>query len=86
MNRTQIYLTEEQRQLIERRAADAGVAKAVIVRELLDHGLGIDGGRREAVAAVDATAGLLADHPDWPDWLAAVRGRSTKDRLRDLGL
>jgi tetratricopeptide (TPR) repeat protein len=36
-------------------------------------------------ARVDETAGLLADAPDWPEWLAAVRGRGADQRLRELG-
>ena len=86
MRRTQLYLTDEQRDRIARQADDAGVSQAEIVRRLLDGALGIDAGTEERVAAIDATAGLLSDAPDWPEWLERVRGRGSGRRLRDLGL
>lgn len=86
MRRMQLYLTEEQRRRIAQRAEDVGVSQAEVVRRILDAGLGIDAGARERVAAVDATAGILAGHPDWPEWLGQVRARPAAERLRDLGL
>lgn len=86
MRRTQIYLTEEQRGGIARNAIDAGVSQAEVIRRILDRALGITTGSDERVAMVDATAGVLADYPDWPDWLGDVRGRDADARLKDLGL
>lgn len=86
MQRTQIYLTEEQRRRIARRAADAGVSQAEAIRRILDEALGIGEGRDERRAAVLATAGIVADAPDWPEWLRRVRGRGSDGRLRALGL
>lgn len=86
MKRTQIYLTDEQRERIARRAEDAGVSQAEIIRRVLDEALDIDTRDEERVAAVDATAGILPDAPDWPEWLAAVRGGGADRRLRKLGL
>lgn len=82
----QIYLTDEQRRLIARRASDEGVPQADVIRRILDVGLGIEVHHDERLAAVRATAGILADYPDWPEWLADVRGPGTADRLRRLGL
>ncbi|HEU5004104.1 MAG TPA: CopG family transcriptional regulator [Actinomycetota bacterium] len=85
MRRTQIYLTEEQDQLVGTRARELGVSKAAVIRQLLDERLGIDeGGEREA--AILQTSGLLADYPDWPEWLASVRGPSADEKLHRLGL
>lgn len=86
MRRTNIYLTDEQLRRIARQAEDAGVSQAEIVRRILDVGLGIDQGSAERIAAVEATAGILRDYPDWPEWLARVRGKGADRRLRDLGL
>jgi plasmid stability protein len=86
MQRTQIYLSEEQRRRLARRAADAGTSQAETIRRILDRALGINRGPDERLDAVDATAGVLSDHPDWPEWLRAVRGRGTSKRLRELGL
>jgi hypothetical protein len=86
MQRTQIYLTAAQRQRIARRAADAGTSQAEVIRGILDDALGLDDGRRDRREAVLATAGLLHDAPDWPEWLDQVRGTGAADRLRRLGL
>lgn len=85
MKRTQIYISEEHERLIAARAADAGVSKAELIRRLLDEGLGIDDGADGRVRALEQTFGILAAAPDWPDWLAAVRGDSADERLRRLG-
>jgi len=85
MQRTQIYLTDEQRRRIASLAADASISQAAVIRRILDEALGVDDGARARVAAVDATAGILADAPDWPEWLAAVRGSGADERLSSLG-
>ena len=86
MRRTQIYLTDEQRTEVARRADDAGVSSAEVIRRILDAALGLDDHADARVAAVDATAGVLAGAPDWPQWLASVRGRGADERLEQLGL
>ena len=85
MKRTQIYISEEQDRRIARRAADAGASKAEIIRRLLDRGLGIDDGAEVRLRAVDETFGILPEAPDWPEWLAQVRGVDADERLRRLG-
>lgn len=86
MQRTQIYLSAEQRRRLARRAADEGTSQAEVVRRILDSQLGIREGTDERVAIVQRTSGILAAYPDWPDWLADVRGSGTSARLRELGL
>lgn len=86
MQRTQIYLTDEQQQRLAGRARDARVSKAEVIRRILDHDLGIDDGVGDRLAAIDTTAGLLPDAPDWPEWLGAARGRAGGSRLDALGL
>jgi hypothetical protein len=39
---------------------------------------------KERVAVVDATAGLLRDAPDWPEWLASVRAGTADERTPEL--
>lgn len=85
MRRTQIYITDQQDRLIAARARDAGVPKAEVVRRALDEALGLDDGRDARRRAILATAGVLADAPDWPEWLAEVRGSGADERLRRLG-
>jgi hypothetical protein len=86
MERTQIYLSAEQRRQIARLAKDEGISQAELVRRILDRALGFDDGAEARVAAIDATAGILSDAPDWPEWLSAVRRDSADERLSSLGL
>lgn len=58
--------------------------KAEIIRDLLDHGLGIDDGEETRRRAIIATAGAAAEEDDWPTWLARVRGGSAAERLDRL--
>jgi hypothetical protein len=86
MKRTQMYLTEAQRSRLAERARAERVSEAEVVRKILDEALGLGGGLADRLAAVEDTAGLLADHPDWPQWLREVRDRPAEERLRELGL
>jgi Ribbon-helix-helix protein, copG family len=86
MHRTQVYLTDEQRRRLARRAADEGASQAEVIRRILDRELGILSGVDERLAIIAKTSGVLADHPDWPEWLKDVRGPGTAQRLRRLGL
>ncbi len=86
MLRTQIYITEEQQAELARRASAVGVSKAEVIRRILDRGLGLDGGEDDDRAAILATAGILSDYPDWPEWQRSVRGRTSDERLSALGL
>jgi len=81
-----MYLTESQRRRLAARARAAGVSEGEAIRQILDEALGLQGDEEARLAAVDETAGLLADAPDWPDWLAQVRGDGADERLRQLGL
>lgn len=84
MHRTQIYITKEQDARITQRAADAGVSKAEVIRRMLDEGLGIEDGAKIRRSAIEATAGLLHDAPDWREWLSDVRGSGADARLKSL--
>ena len=87
MQRTQIYLTDEQRRRLDQRARDAGVPMAEALRRILDEGLGISASRADRLAAVDESAGALADGETWQEHLERVRQPGGADaRLRSLGL
>lgn len=86
MQRTQIYLTVDQGDRIAEIARDLSISKAEVVRRALDRALGTGDAEREDRVVIASTSGLLADYPDWPEWLSAVRGQSADERLRSLGL
>lgn len=81
-----MYLTNAQRSRLAARARASGVSEGEVIRRILDDALGLRSDEDERVAAVQETAGLLADAPDWPEWLRQVRGRGADARLRELGL
>jgi hypothetical protein len=86
MQRTQIYLTEEQDERLRRIAADRQISKAEAIREILDREFDADGSAADDRAVLRATAGICSDYPDWPAWLEQVRSGSAADRLDSLGL
>ena len=87
MKRTQIYITDEQDARIGQRAKELEVSKAEVIRQILDVYLGVAGdAERQAREIIQATSGILADYPDWEEWLASVRARPADERLRALGL
>lgn len=65
--RTQIYLTEEQRQRIDRVTASEGIPMAEVIRRALDEYLGDEG---DAAAALSSTFGVAPDAsaPSREDW------------------
>jgi predicted amino acid dehydrogenase len=86
MRRTQIYITEDQDRRLTALAGDRHVAKAVVIRQILDAALETGDAEAEARAAIVATAGICADAPDWPEWQRDARGRTADQRLRDVEL
>lgn len=85
MHRTQIYITSEQARELKAEARRRRISMAQVIRQILDAALETGDPEAEARAGIVATAGILPDAPDWPEWQAAVRGRSAADRLTDSG-
>jgi hypothetical protein len=85
MKRTQVYLTEEQDRRLAEIAVERGTSRAGALRWALDSVLETGDVEAEARAVILATSGILADHPDWPEWQRTVRGRTATERLEDLG-
>lgn len=81
MKRTQVYLTEDQDRRLAEIARERGISRAGALRSALDAALGTGDAEAEASAVILATAGLLADYPDWPEWQRSVRGRTASERM-----
>lgn len=63
MNRTNIYLTDEQQRRLDARARAEGVSRAELIRTMLDRALD-DGGSElldADLSAIDASFGALTD-------------------------
>lgn len=81
MKRTQVYLTEAQDRRLAQIAEERGISRAGALRWALDSALETGDAEAEARAVILATAGILSDYPDWPEWQRAVRGRTAAQRL-----
>ena len=57
---------------------------AEVLRALLDDALARDDGTAAALAAIERTAGVVPEVPEWPDFLAEVRNRPTVEKLTEL--
>ena len=64
MFRTNIYLTEAQRELLDARAVAEGTSRAELIRRLLDRGLDNDvDDLRADLAAIAGSFGVLSSEP-----------------------
>jgi hypothetical protein len=81
MKRTQVYLTESQDRRLAQIADERGISRAGALRWALDSALDTGDPDAEARNVILATAGILADYPDWPDWQRTARGRTAAERL-----
>lgn len=61
MQRTNIFLTEEQQRRLDRRAQEEGVSKSSLVRQILDEALDITHTAVSAEEAIRDTSGMWAD-------------------------
>jgi predicted transcriptional regulator len=62
MNRTTIYLTDEQRERLDARARAEGMSRAELIRQVLDRTLRGETDQLDAdLAAIDGSFGTLAD-------------------------
>lgn len=85
MKRTQVYLTDEQDRRLAEIAEERGTSRASALRWALDSVLETGDVEEQSRAVILATAGILADYPDWPEWQRSVRGRTASERLENLG-
>ncbi len=61
MERTSIYLTEEQQKRLANRASEMGVGRSELIRRLLDEGLGIARRPEFIEQALEASRGIWSD-------------------------
>jgi Ribbon-helix-helix protein, copG family len=61
MNRTNIYLDEEQTRSLDEAARAQGISRAALIRRLIDHGLNQgDGDLESDLSAIEASFGVLS--------------------------
>ena len=64
MQRTNIFLTEEQQARLQRRANEEGTSKSSLIRRILDEALAITRTKASAEEAILGTSALWADRDE----------------------
>ncbi len=64
MQRTNIFLTEEQQKRLQRRAKEEGLSKSGLIRRILDEALAITKTKVSAEEAIIGTSGMWADRDE----------------------
>ncbi len=64
MQRTNIFLTEDQQERLQRRAKEEGVSKSSLIRRILDEALAITKTKVSAEEAIIGTSGMWADRDE----------------------
>lgn len=83
MRRTQIYLSDDEVELLDRAAARTGASRSELIRRAIRERYGDDWQAR--LAALRTSAGAWADRPfDGAEYVEAVRG-DLNERLERLG-
>ena len=64
MQRTNIFLTNEQQRPLDRRAKEQGISKSGLIRTILDEALAITQTSATPEQAIQATSGIWSDRND----------------------
>jgi len=82
MQRTNIFLTEEQQERLHRRAVEEGVSKSSLIRRILDEALAITRATMSLEEAIRVTSGIWADRDQADlDDVLKWRGEAPLERL-----
>lgn len=76
MIRKQVYLTEEQNQMLARLAQQSGRSQSALIREAIEQ-LAPEQEREARAAVLQAVGGLWSGRKDLPDW-DALRAESDR--------
>ena len=64
MQRTNIFLTKEQQERLQRQAKEEGLSKSGLIRRILDEALAITKTKPSAEEAIIGTSGMWADRDE----------------------
>lgn len=86
MNRTQIYLGDDERELLARASRATGASTSELIRRAI-RGMFGERTKEEKLEALRAGAGLWADRGfTGAEYVDAIRGRDMNEGLRRLGI
>lgn len=81
MQRTNIFLTDEQQEILKRRAKEEGLSKSSLIRRILDEALSISEKRASTEEAIVGTSGMWSDR-NTDDLKEAMRWRREEPLAR----
>ncbi|MBA3433834.1 MAG: CopG family transcriptional regulator [Actinobacteria bacterium] len=85
MSRTQIYLSAEERELLDRASKATGASVSELIRRAIRTTFGVTT-KEEKLRALERSAGIWKDRPfTGAEYVDAIRG-DLNERLRRLGL
>jgi Arc/MetJ-type ribon-helix-helix transcriptional regulator len=87
MTRTQIYLGERERELLDRWSRATGASTSELIRRAIRDAYEGQLTREETLEAVRAAAGIWADRTfTGAEYVDAIRGKGVGEGLRRLGI
>lgn len=87
MIRTQIYLDEQERRLLEHESEKTGASQSELIRRAVRATYRLELTREEKLAALKRAAGIWADRQfTGAEYVEAIRGGDMNEGLRRLGL
>jgi Ribbon-helix-helix protein, copG family len=87
MTRTQIYLGDDERRLLELASRTTGASTSELIRRAIRSTFGTELTTEERIEALRAAAGLWADREfTGAEYVDAIRGGDMNEGLRRLGI
>jgi len=87
MTRTQIYLGDRERELLDRLSRTTGASTSELIRRAIRDAYGGELSKEEKLEALEAAFGLWADRDfTGAEYVDAIRGGDMNEGLRRLGV
>lgn len=87
MTRTQIYIGEEERKLLEQQSAKTGASQSELIRRAIRSTYRLELTKEEKLEALEGVFGIWADRDfTGAEYVDAIRGGDMNEGLRRLGL
>jgi Arc/MetJ-type ribon-helix-helix transcriptional regulator len=87
MTRTQIYLDEQERRLLEQESEKTGASQSELIRRAIRSTYHLELTREEKLQALQRSAGIWKDRQfTGAEYVDAIRGGDMNEGLRRLGL
>ncbi len=87
MTRTQIYLSDRERELLDRLSSATGASTSELIRRAIRDAYGGELTKEEKLEALEAAFGIWADRDfTGAEYVDAIRGKGIGEGLRSLGI